>query len=143
MTDISQLSTLITMEPLPQPEWISGTLIERMEMEFLELDPQRVSARMPVAGNTQPAGLLHGGANAALAETLGSVAAIVIGGENSAPVGLEINATHHSAARAGFVYGLAVPLKVGRRISSFDITIIDGDSRLICTARLLCLYSNS
>jgi len=90
-------------------EMNGGTLGARMGIEFVEVTPERIVARMPVAGNTQPFGLLHGGASVVLAETLGSVGAMMHAGEGRIAVGIEINATHHRAARAGFVTGTATP----------------------------------
>src|SRR5665647_2134313 len=87
-----------------------GTLGEKMGIEFIEVTSQRVVARMPVAGNTQPFGLLHGGASVVLAESLGSLGAMMHAGEGQIAVGIEINATHHRAARAGFVTGTATAI---------------------------------
>ncbi|MGZ4610532.1 MAG: PaaI family thioesterase, partial [Actinomycetes bacterium] len=85
----------------------AGTLMERMEIELLEATPDRMVGRMPVAGNTQPYGLLHGGASAVLAETLGSVGAALHGGPERIAVGVDLNITHHRAVRSGFVTGVA------------------------------------
>jgi 1,4-dihydroxy-2-naphthoyl-CoA hydrolase len=116
-----------------------GTLGERMGIEFLEVTSERVVARMPVAGNTQPFGLLHGGASVVLAETLGSVGAMMHAGEGRIAVGIEINATHHRAARAGFVTGTATPLSVGNTLATYDVVITDEDGRRVCTSRITCL----
>lgn len=116
-----------------------GTLIERMGIEILEASPRRVSATMPVAGNTQPAGLLHGGASVVLAETLGSIAAQLHAGEGRAAVGIEINATHHRGVRAGTVRGMAEALHLGRTMASYEIVITDEQDRRVCTARLTCM----
>src|ERR1035438_7070004 len=78
-----------------------GTLGQKMGIEFIEVTSQRVVARMPVAGNTQPYGLLHGGASVVLAETLGTLGAIMHAGEGRVAVGIEINATPHRGATAG------------------------------------------
>ena len=72
-----------------------------MGIKITEASPQRVVGTMPVAGNTQPYGLLHGGASCVLAETLGSVGAALHAGPDKFTVGIEINATHHRAARSG------------------------------------------
>ncbi|MDO5738704.1 MAG: hotdog fold thioesterase [Ornithinimicrobium sp.] len=117
----------------------SGTLVERMGMEFLELGSERTVARMPVAGNTQPYGLLHGGASAALAETVGSVAAALHAGADRIAVGVELNATHHRAVRAGWVTGVALPLALGASIASYEIVISDDEGYRVCTARLTCM----
>jgi uncharacterized protein (TIGR00369 family) len=116
-----------------------GTLGEKLGIRFTEISAQRLVATMPVEGNTQPAGLLHGGASAALAETMGSVGAAVHAGPGSMVVGVEINATHHRSARAGTVTGTATPLFLGRSMATYEIVITDEDGRRICTARLSCL----
>ena len=116
-----------------------GTLIERMGIELVEVGPQRAVGTMPVAGNTQPAGLLHGGASVVLAETLGSLAAQAHAGEGRFVGGIEVGATHHSAARSGVVTGVATALHLGRTTASYEIVLTDEDDRRICTARLTCL----
>src|SRR6478735_4668618 len=94
-----------TLDALAAMPSTAGTLLERMGIEVTELSAQRAVGTMPVAGNTQPFGLLHGGASAVLAETLGSYAAQVHAGPGRAAVGIELNATHHRAARSGSVTG--------------------------------------
>lgn len=116
-----------------------GTLIERLGIELLAADPERVVARMPVAGNTQPHGLLHGGATAALAETVGSVAATIHAGPGRIAVGTELSATHHRAAREGHVTATTTPLHRGRRTATYDVAVVDDDGRRVCTARLSCM----
>jgi uncharacterized protein (TIGR00369 family) len=116
-----------------------GTLGEKLGIRFSEISAQRLVASMPVQGNTQPAGLLHGGASAALAETMGSVGAAIHAGPGAMVVGVEINATHHRSARTGTVTGTATPLFLGRSMATYEIVITDEDERRICTARLSCL----
>lgn len=116
-----------------------GTLVERMGIEFLETTPERVVARMPVAGNTQPYGLLHGGASVVLAETIGSVCAALHAGPERIAVGIEINATHHKAVRDGWVTGVATPLAAGRSAASLEIVISTESGDRVCTSRLTCL----
>lgn len=116
-----------------------GTLVERMGIEFLETAPERVVARMPVAGNTQPYGLLHGGASVVLAETVGSVCAALHAGPERIAVGIEINATHHKAVRDGWVTGVATPLSAGRSSASLEIVISNEAGERVCTSRLTCL----
>jgi 1,4-dihydroxy-2-naphthoyl-CoA hydrolase len=116
-----------------------GTLGERMGIEFLEASPERVVGRMPVAGNTQPYGLLHGGASVVLAETLGSIAAVLHAGEGRIAVGVDINATHHRAARSGFVTGVATPLSLGKTLATYEIVITDDNDNRVCTSRITCL----
>jgi 1,4-dihydroxy-2-naphthoyl-CoA hydrolase len=109
-----------------------------MGIEFTELEADRLVATMPVAGNRQPYGLLHGGASAVLAETLGSVAAALHAGRDNVAMGTELNCTHHRSATDGLVTGVCTPLHVGRTVSSFAISITDAAGRLVCTARLSC-----
>ncbi len=116
-----------------------GALNERMGIELVELGSERTVARMPVVGNTQPYGLLHGGASAVLAETLGSLAAALHAGPNRIALGLELNCTHHKAVRAGYVTGIATPLALGRTVASYAIAISDEDGAPVCSARLTCL----
>ncbi len=117
----------------------AGTLIERMGIELEDVSADRVTARMPVAGNTQPAGLLHGGASVVLAETLGSIAAQLHGGQGRAAVGIEVNATHHRGVRDGWVHGEAVAVHRGRTTASDEIVVSDDEGRRVCTARLTCM----
>ena len=112
---------------------------EKMGIELIELTAERVVARMPVAGNTQPFGLLHGGASVVLAESLGSAGAMMHAGEGQIAVGIEINATHHRAARAGFVTGTATALSLGKTLATYDILITDDQGNRVCTSRITCL----
>lgn len=117
----------------------AGTLIERMGIELLEVGPQRVVGTMPVAGNTQPYGLLHGGASVVLAETLGSYAAALHAGPGQQAVGIEVSATHHRGVREGIVTGRAVALHLGSTAATYEIVVEDSMTRRVCTARLTCL----
>ncbi|MDO8107652.1 hotdog fold thioesterase [Isoptericola sp. b441] len=114
-------------------------LVERLGIQILEISAERAVATMPVAGNTQPYGLLHGGASAALAETLGSYAAAAHAGPGRTAVGIELNATHHRSARDGLVTGTATALHLGRTTASYEIVVEDSAARRLCTARLTCL----
>ncbi len=115
-----------------------GALSDRLQIELIEVSPQRVVATMPVAGNTQPFGLLHGGASVALAESLGSVGSAIHGWPTRVPVGVDINATHHRSARSGIVTGVATALHLGRTSTSYEIVISDEQDRRLCTARITC-----
>ncbi len=119
---------------------MAGTLADRLGIVFLEASPERVVGTMPVEGNTQPYGLLHGGASCVLAETLGSVGAALhaMRDQGGIAVGVDINATHHQAARSGLVTGIATPLRLGRAIASYEIVITDELGERVCTARLTC-----
>ena len=94
---------------------------------------------MPVAGNTQVHGVLHGGASALLAETLGSLAASAHAGPGRTVVGLELNASHHRSAREGVVTGTATALHLGRSTAAYEIVVEDPAGRRVCTARLTCM----
>src|SRR5690606_8071340 len=117
----------------------AGTLSARLGIEILEASADCVRARMPVAGNTQPHGLLHGGASVALAETIGSVASAFHAGEGRVAVGTESSATHHRSVREGWVTGVATPLHRGRRTTTYEIVITDDAGKRVCTARLSCM----
>lgn len=125
----------MTIDPLAS----GGALADRMGVELLEAAPGRVVARMPVEGNTQPYGLLHGGANAVLAEQVGSICAAIHAGPDNMVMGIELSCTHHRAATQGFVTAVATPLHEGRTVASYEIRIVDNDGRAVCTARLTCL----
>ncbi len=119
----------------------ANALSDRLGIKLLEASPQRVVGTMPVEGNTQPYGMLHGGASCALAETLGSVgaalhAAVAHGG---IAVGVDINATHHRSARGGLVTGVATAIHLGGTAASYEVVITDERGARICTARLTCL----
>jgi 1,4-dihydroxy-2-naphthoyl-CoA hydrolase len=116
-----------------------GTLIERLGIRLTHVDAERATATMPVDGNTQPAGLLHGGATATLAETLGSVAAQQHAGPHRAAVGLELNCTHHRGVREGVVHGEARAIHLGRTTAAYEIVVTDDAARRVCTARLTCM----
>ncbi len=116
---------------------IRGTMIEWLGIEVLHVDPERFVARMPVDHRTtQPAGLLHGGASVALAETVASLGTwTLIDRERQTAVGLEINANHIRSATGGFVTATAIPLHKGRTTYVWDIKIRDDEDRLICVSR--------
>lgn len=116
-----------------------SALDERMGIEVLEASAERVVARMPVEGNTQPFGLLHGGASCVLAETVGSVAANIHGAPTHVAVGIEISCSHHRGARSGFVTATATPAKAGRQVATYRIDIVDDEGLPVASARLTCL----
>ncbi len=121
----------------------AGHLGERMDIRILEASAERVVATMPVEGNTQPYGLLHGGASAVLAETLGSVGAMMHGGIIKIAVGVDLNSTHHRGAGSGLVPGGATPVHRGRSTTTYEIVISDDQDRRVCTARLTCLLRDA
>jgi len=114
------------------------TMGEYIGIELTEIGENYLRARMPVDSRTrQPYGLLHGGASAALAETLGSVAsALVVDQSQYDCVGLEINANHIRGVREGYVFGTAIPLHIGRSTHVWDIKIYDDRQKLVCVSRL-------
>jgi 1,4-dihydroxy-2-naphthoyl-CoA hydrolase len=114
-----------------------------MGIEFLEYSADRIVARMPVDGNRQPYGLLHGGASCVLAESMGSMGAAAHAGPGRTVVGVDINATHHRAATDGYVTGVATPLHRGRTMASYEVVITDEQDRRVCTARLSCLIRDA
>jgi len=114
-------------------------LNDKIGMKLTELSPERVVGTIPVEGNLQPYGLLHGGANAVLAEALGSTVAALNAGPDRAAMGLELSCTHHRAVRSGTVTGVATPLHVGRGTITAEIVITDDQGRRTCTARLTCV----
>jgi uncharacterized protein (TIGR00369 family) len=116
-----------------------GDLATTMGIEYLERSPERVTGRMPVPGNTQPIGMLHGGASCVLAETLGSAGAALHAGPGRVALGIEISATHHRAATEGWVTGVATRAHGGRTLATYDIVISDDQGRRVCTARLTCM----
>ncbi len=118
---------------------LPGTLMERMGIEVLEASPERVVGTMPVAGNTQPYGLLHGGASVVLAETLGSFGAMLHAGAGRIAVGIEISASHHRSARSGVVTGTATAVHLGATTAVYEVVVEDARSLRLCTARLTCM----
>jgi uncharacterized protein (TIGR00369 family) len=115
-----------------------GALNDKMGIEIVEISPERVVATMPVEGNTQPYGLLHGGASIALAESLGSIGSAIHAHPDRVAVGVDINATHHRAATSGTVTGTATAIHLGRSSASYEVVITDEQDRRVCTARITC-----
>ncbi|MCC9742148.1 PaaI family thioesterase [Streptomyces sp. MNU89] len=121
----------------------AGHLGARMGLEVLEASAERVVGTLPVEGNTQPYGLLHGGASAVLAETLGSVGAMLHGGTGKLAVGVDLNCTHHRGVRSGLVTGVATPVHRGRTTATYETVITDEEGRRVCSARLTCLLKDA
>jgi 1,4-dihydroxy-2-naphthoyl-CoA hydrolase len=119
------------------------TLPGRMGIKIIEASPERVVGTMPVGGNTQPYGILHGGASCVLAESLGSLGSALQAGPDRFTVGIEINATHHRSVRSGLVTGVATLVHGGRTMATYDIVITDEGGRRVCTARLSCLHRDA
>jgi 1,4-dihydroxy-2-naphthoyl-CoA hydrolase len=136
MCKITNMKLRITAETLNAGS--QNTMVSHLGIEFTEVGQDFVKAKMPVDRRTiQPLGLLHGGASAALAETLGSVAATLhVDPEKQAVVGLEINANHVRPVREGVVLGTARPIHLGRKTQVWEIKITDKDDKLVSISRL-------
>ena len=117
---------------------LNSALDTKMGFELLSLTPERVVGRMPVAGNTQPYGLWHGGASCVLAETLASLGSFIYAQPDRISVGVDINATHHRSVTAGWVTGTAFALRLGRSVASYEIVITNDADERVCTARVTC-----
>ena len=116
-----------------------GALDQKMGIEIIEASPERIVGTMPVETNTQAFDLLHGGANVVLAELLGSLGAWLHAGGTKRTVGVDINATHHKAARSGKVTGVATPVSLGRTLACYEIVITNEVGERTCTARITSL----
>jgi uncharacterized protein (TIGR00369 family) len=131
---------------MTQPDYLqlirergSGALDKKMGIEIIEASPQRLVGTMPVEGNTQPMGLLHGGANVVLAESLGSIGTQLHAGADRRIVGVDINATHHKSAVSGVVTAVATAISLGNTMCSYDVVITNEAGQRTCTARITCL----
>jgi uncharacterized protein (TIGR00369 family) len=131
------MSDVATSEGL---EWATargmGALAEKMGMAFVEFSVDRCVATMPVEGNTQPVGLMHGGAYVVLGESLGSMAANLHAGAGRLAVGVDINATHTRSATSGVVTGVCTPVHLGRSITVHEIVVTDDQGRRCSTIRI-------
>jgi uncharacterized protein (TIGR00369 family) len=116
-----------------------GTLDKKMGIEIIEASPERLVGTMPVEGNTQPFGLLHGGANVVLAESLGSVGTHLHAGPTRRIVGIEISASHHKSATSGIVTGVATAVTLGKTLCTYNVEITNDKGEKTCTARITCL----
>ena len=116
-----------------------GALDKKMGIEIIEASPERLVATMPVEGNTQPIGLLHGGANVVLAESLGSIGTQLHAGADRKIVGVDINATHHKSATSGIVTAVATAISLGKTLCSYNVEVKNDKGERTCTARITCL----
>jgi 1,4-dihydroxy-2-naphthoyl-CoA hydrolase len=129
--------------PVPPglPDWFAGlrsALDDKLGLQVRELTRERVVGQIPVAGNTQPFGLWHGGASCVLAETLASLGSLAHARPDRVAVGVDINATHHRAVARGHVTGTASALHLGRTLTSYEVVLRDDEERRVCTARVTC-----
>ncbi len=126
----------------PLPDWLHTLdfpLDQKMGFEMHELTAEKVVGSIPVEGNTQPFGLLHGGASAVLVETLASMGAVMHGRPmKHVPVGVDLNVTHIRSARQGRVTGTATALHLGRRTAIYEVEIVDDAGRRTAIGRLTC-----
>lgn len=130
-------NTSISLDTLNS--WGHGNMIEVLGIEFIDVQPDFIKAKMPVDSRTkQPYGLLHGGASVVLAETLGSIAASLAVADPTSQrgVGVEINANHMKSVKEGFVIGICTALKIGKTLHVYDIKIHDESGNLVCVSRL-------
>ncbi|GAA3869894.1 hypothetical protein GCM10022243_39170 [Saccharothrix violaceirubra] len=118
-------------------------LAAKLGIEITRWDADRLEGTMPVKGNRQPYGLLHGGANAVLAETLGSIAAALHASPDRVAVGLELSCTHHRAVTEGLVTGVCTPVHRGRSTATYEIVLTDEKDRRVSTARLTCFLRDA
>jgi 1,4-dihydroxy-2-naphthoyl-CoA hydrolase len=116
----------------------SAPLHDRLGITVTEAAAERCVGTMPVDGNTQPFGLLHGGASCVLAEGLASIASTIYAWPDRVAVGVDLNATHHRAVRSGTVRGVATPIHLGSSIATYEVAITDERDRRVCTVRLTC-----
>lgn len=128
-----------TPPPAWLPEAFSSPLDDKLGVRITDWNPERMVATMPVAGNEQPFGLLHGGATCTLAETIGSMAAAVGAGPERRVVGIELNVSYLRAATGGTVTAVCTPVRRGRTLSTFLIEIGDERGRQTASARLTCM----
>ena len=131
----------------PPPAWAPAGAIspldDKLGIQITDFNPDRLVATMPVEGNQQPFGLLHGGATCSLVETIGSWAAMLAAGPDRQVVGIELNASYVRAATSGVVTAVCTPVRRGRTLSTFLIDITDDQGRQTATARLTCMTLNS
>jgi 1,4-dihydroxy-2-naphthoyl-CoA hydrolase len=126
-----------------RPAWLEAgqmsPLDDKLGIRITDFDPDHVVATMPVEGNQQPFGLLHGGATCSLVETVGSWAAALGAGPGRQAVGAELNVSYVRAATAGVVTAVARPVRRGRTLTTFTIEVTDEQGRVTATARLTCM----
>ena len=113
-----------------------GALAEKMGIKLVELSAEHSVATMPVEGNTQPIGILHGGAHVVLAESLGSMSANVWAYPDKVAVGIEVNASHTRSAASGLVTATCTALNLGKSLTLHEIVITDEQGRRLSTVRI-------
>ncbi|MDQ4005391.1 MAG: PaaI family thioesterase [Actinomycetota bacterium] len=138
MTDANPLPAGATLEGALRmaTDSMRGTLMERVGLEWLDIGTKRVVARIPVEGNTQVYGILHGGATAALLESVGSIGTAVVAGMEKRVAGIQLSVNHLRPVQAGHVTATGVPLRVGRTVAVWDMRVHDDDQNLIASGTL-------
>jgi 1,4-dihydroxy-2-naphthoyl-CoA hydrolase len=130
-----------------RPDWLPPDTIspldDKLGIRIVDYDPARLVATMPVEGNQQPYGLLHGGATCALVETAGSWAAALTVGPDRQVVGIELSASYLRSATEGLVTAVCTPVRVGRTLATFLVEVSDEQGRPTATARLTCLVKEA
>jgi 1,4-dihydroxy-2-naphthoyl-CoA hydrolase len=111
-------------------------LARRMGIEYVSLSPALSVARMPVPGNRQVAGILHGGAHVVLGESLGSISSALHAWPDRIAMGIEINATHSRSVSEGYVTATCTALSLGRTLATHEIVIRDEQERRLSTVRM-------
>ena len=124
------------LTPVVDPDAPAGDLGKKMGIEVLEASPERSVARMPVEGNTQPYGILHGGAHLVLAESLGSMSAHLHAGPGRYAVGIEVNASHSRSVTSGWVTGTCTAISLGNTLTVHEVIITDDEGRRLSTVRI-------
>ncbi|MCX2971402.1 MULTISPECIES: PaaI family thioesterase [Streptomyces] len=133
-----------TTEPRPPAPVGAGELGERLGIELVSAEPHRVVGTLPVRGNTQPFGVLHGGASCVLAESLASIGACLhFGADGGVGVGTEISASHHRPVSGGRVTGVATAVRLGRTHATYEIAVEDEQGRRVCSARMTCVRARA
>lgn len=139
----------VTADDTDRDQWLAqmqeagvGALSQTMGIE-VELDGDEVRGRMPVAGNTQPYGILHGGATGVLVETVGSIAAALNGGPERIAMGIELSVSHHRAVSQGWVSATTETVQRGKTLMSFIVPVLDDEGRRVATGRLTCLLRDA
>jgi uncharacterized protein (TIGR00369 family) len=133
----------VTGVTTPPPPWVPtdtfGPLEDKLGIRIIDFDPDRLVATMPVEGNEQPTGLLHGGATCALMDSIGCWAAMLTAGPGRQAVGIELNASYVKAATSGAVTAVCTPVRRGRSLATFLIQVTDERDQLTASGRLTCM----
>jgi len=138
VTDPNPLPAGVTLEGALQmaSDSIRGTLMERIGMEWVDIGTRRIVARIPVEGNTQVYGQLHGGATAALLESVGSIGTAVVTGMEKRVAGIQLSVNHLRAVQSGSVTATGIPLRVGRTVAVWDMRVHDDEDNLVASGTL-------